>query len=302
MSEGADVIRRRIFREMLGERQLVLYEFLLTVFDYANGQQYHFLDMERFNEIVARDPQRGQRIYWQEMLARAHLAATTSAIRDVRWLHGCLDAASEGNYLIFCSAFRGLLEAAADSIEGLYRAPQCFAENSVRLRRILEGGDTGKEIFLSPELEDSLIHFSHARKKIALDKEHPESHRARQVREYMRILEEGKLENVIGCYSELCEVTHPSALSVLAYVQGEKTSDATVWKLDTDADFERIAEFVERYKPLMHELMMYVLNPILLTLYALEKFPSSYPRCPGVAEIDFSAIPAFQAFATQLQN
>ncbi|MGH9781611.1 MAG: hypothetical protein ACRD33_07300 [Candidatus Acidiferrales bacterium] len=302
MDEASGVLRRRVFEEMFGARQLSVLELLRAISRYAQGQEYRFLDSEKFHSIVASDLMRGQRIYWQELIARSHFAATSSAIRHERWLDGCLGAVCDGNYLIFCSAFRGLLESAADSFEGLFRAPQCFAENRKRIKDILEGKDTGKEIFISREFEDSLIHFSHARKKIALEGGAPESHRAKQVREYMRIFEVGQLPNVIECYSELCEVAHPSALSVLAYVQSEKTSDTVIWRINADTDPEQIASFIKRYNSLMQELMMFVLNPLLLTLYALERLPSERPNCPEMANVDLSRIPAFRKFSGHLED
>ncbi|SRR5579862_538469 len=302
MDNSTDVLRRRVFEGMFGARQLSVFEMLQAIARYAEGQEYRFLNMEDFKSVLVDNPMLGQRIYWRELLDRAHFAATSSAIRHVRWLHGCLDAVRDGNYLIFCSAFRGLLESSADSFEGLFRAPQCFAENRKRIKQILEGANTGTELFISGELEDSLIHFSHARKKNAHGKAFPESHRAKQVREYLRILEQGQLPSVVECYSDLCEVTHPSAFSVLAYVHGEKTVDATIWKIATEADCERIAAFTVEYKPLIKDLMMFVLNPVLLTLYALERFPGARPGCPEVVGADLRAIPAYQKFISLLDE
>ena len=50
---------------------------------------------------------KGMRIYWVEMLERAHLAAVTAILRSRRWLAAVLSTFSEKNALAFAAVFRG---------------------------------------------------------------------------------------------------------------------------------------------------------------------------------------------------
>jgi len=273
--------------------QTQIYEHLASLVAYANDRRYEFLDMDVFNEIIRVDPARGQEIYWRELVDRAHFAATVSSVRHFRWINGCLDAANSGNYLVFCASFRGLLESTSDSFDALYRLPMYFAQNRSLITRIFAREDFGKNIMVAPEVEQSLIHFSHARKKVALTKESPAEHRAKRVTEYLQILERGRLPNVMDCYGELCEVAHPAALSLSGYIDVERDKSLTVWRVMSHSDARAIRDFRQRYAPLIEQLMMFALNPVVLLLYVLDTYPLDRYRCPPVSNLCLDGIPEF---------
>ena len=87
---------------------------------------YRVLDVEAFEVLLRHDSRRGQRIYWLELLYRAHLAAATTMLRQDRWLNAA--AATNANCLGFAAAFRGLLESAADASFSLRFVPRYIAE------------------------------------------------------------------------------------------------------------------------------------------------------------------------------
>ena len=71
-------------------------------------------------------------------------------------------------------------------------------------------------MMISKELEDTLIHFTHAR-KLSKGEDAPSTHRARQPWEYIKRIEEMNNNGVKELYSELCELVHPAADSVLMW-------------------------------------------------------------------------------------
>lgn len=277
-----------------------MYELLVSFAGYADKQPYCFMDLEKFNELVKSEPLQAQQIYWQELAGRAHFAATSSAVRHLGWLNGCLDAIAHNNYLAFCATFRGLLESAADSYEALHRLPAFIATNGGVISKVLKGEDLGKTVTLAPQLEESLIHFSHARAKLDLTKESPDAHRAQTIRSYLSILDRGQLAQVHDCYSELCEVCHPSAFSVLVFVNTHETEDATIWVIDANADETLITEFLARYNALVQELMMFVVNPILMTLYVPGKLPCKEYKCDLLTRVRLNDIPLFRKLGPML--
>jgi hypothetical protein len=272
------------------------YELFTDLTEYAESQLYPFVDMVRFNALGLSE---GQRIYWQELIGRAHFAGCGSAIRHLRWINGCLDSIEGLNFLTFCAAFRGLLESVADSVDALYRVPLFLAQNGDLISKILQGADLGKDVFLAEELEDSLIHFSHARKKLAADS--PTSHRAQTMRTYLSVVEKA-IPGSQGCYSELCEVTHPSALSVLGFVESQRTADVTIWQFKNGRDQTQISEFLARYRELCVDIIYLALNPILLTLYVIDKLPYESYRCELLKSVSLENIPQFKKIAKEIEG
>jgi hypothetical protein len=62
------------------------------------------MSAERFEVIAKEDWLEGQRVYWLEMLHRAHFAASTSLIRTARWIDGMLAFSTDPNFTAFNTA------------------------------------------------------------------------------------------------------------------------------------------------------------------------------------------------------
>jgi len=289
---SAHSTRIGVFASIFGAERAFMYEILQSAVRYANGQTYSVMNVSDFEELIRTQPRLGQQIYWRELVGRAHFAATSSALRHLRWLDATLDASVASNYLGFCGAFRSLLESVADSLEALQLLPRLFATNGSVISRILRGDDLGKDIHTSSEAEEALIHFSHGRKS-NLAGESPKSHRARSNRDYLNVLEQAKLPQVHECYSELCDVCHPASLSLFGYIRATQLSDCVNLHIDIGSDAENIETFLDRYSDLKSDLLVFAINPILLMLHVINKLRTEW-QCSMVSDLNLSGIPEFR--------
>jgi hypothetical protein len=138
--------------------------------------------------------------YWYEILMRSHLTAITSILRSRRWIDGVVSAAMSKNLLSFAATLRGLIESAADTQTALMSIPSTLARDHSMINSALLG--KADMAFVAPKLGESLIHYAYAR-KIQKGEIAPDSHHARQIREYVEILEKGQVPRVIDCYAAL---------------------------------------------------------------------------------------------------
>lgn len=88
--------------------------------------------------------------------------------------------------------------------------PLTLAEHHRKIQAEVKGKGSGP-VFLSGELENTLIHFTHARKKTDGA---PDSHKARPTWEYLKFIEGMKITGSKELYGHLCELVHPASESV----------------------------------------------------------------------------------------
>ena len=253
--------------------------------------RYTFTATEEFERIVRDDPRRGMQIYWGEILARSHLTAVTTVLRSRHWIDAVISGAGSNNSLAFAAALRGLIESAADASTALERVPCTLARDHSQIVRALSG-DLGKPFFVVSQIEDDLIHFSYARH---LTKDEgttaPRSHKARKVREYIEVLERGKVTEVVKCYQALCDLTHPGASSVWMWLNPINELELD---LATDKDESVIAYFLAEYRMTFLELLMFAFNPAIVTLNVLNYFPVVQFHVPQLLNWDLSRIPMWE--------
>lgn len=274
---------------IFGKGAEIYLPFLISFEKLVNRITYKFIPEQEYILVLKENPSEGMRIYWAEMLDRAHLAATTSMLRNKRWINGVVFAVENDNLLVFASAFRGLIESAADAFDGLRPVPISLSENYDIIKSALEGKLKGA-IICCKTLEDSLIHFSHARR---LSKGHtePEIHRAKTSREYLDLLKKIGDGEILNCYSELCEITHPAAASI-AFLFDQKPKDEYQLSLENDAKY--IINFCAKYKSIMSEILQLSFNLALLTLRVLNSFPVDKLKTPILNELSFESIRGWQ--------
>ena len=124
---------------------------------------YRFMDSQKFDELLASNPGEAARVYWLELLFRAHWAAASNIMRHKRWLNGCLRMYEDRpNFLGFAACLRGFVEASADACHSLNPVPLTLAQNHRAIAEALTGKASG--ILTCGELEESMIHFQFARK------------------------------------------------------------------------------------------------------------------------------------------
>lgn len=234
---------------------------------------YEYLTLEAFRELLETKPSAGMQCYWREILQRVHFAASVSLFRSFAWFEGMIVAVLYENLLSFSAALRGLVESATDSFYALSGVPERLQAVSPNLPTILNG--TFDRVITDGELEDRLIHFSHARK---LDKGEsvPDSHRAQSVRTYLDFFDQNSTVPVSGLYATLCQITHPAHLSVLAFAKN--VGDG----ISNELGYPAIISLAEKNKKAIAELVRHIGAYPLWCLAILDGFPYEPTRTPGL--------------------
>lgn len=253
-----------------------------------DGHQYSFVDNEVYMSVLKSDHLEAMRIYWSELLYRAHLAASTSIIRSRRWIAGAIVGFTQLNFLIYAAAMRGFLESAADTVSALLPVPVTLAEHYQMIENALLKHPSDK-IAESKELEDTLIHYSHGR-RVQRGEEAPKSHQAKTVREYLGVLERG-IPGVSQIYMLLCDAVHPGATSVHYLLDGTTGSDLRL-QLGTEADEKMIKWFTEEFQKLMVPILMFAFNPGIVTLQVLNFFNLPTVHTLGMTRWSLGACPS----------
>lgn len=256
--------------------------------------QYTYMPSEQYaglNEIQERN-----RVYWYEILERAHCGAIAAIVRLDRWLSSMVMAAEAENFLGFAAAFRGLLESSADARFALGDVPEGLAAAFVYAREAVSG--KAKQMVLAPDLENNLIHFSHGR-KVGKGEAAPETHTAKTMREYLGVLQGASTGPLFTCYEELCNATHPAADSVL-YLLEKRNDGATVFaqRPDETAILDLCGRGGTVVQLCVRESLMY---PIVI-LRLLNHFGLSELRTPMVEEISLDEVPLWREIETQLKS
>ena len=80
----------------------------------GDSTTYTYMPPTEFDSLMRNDWKSGTKVYWEEMLGKAHLAAAASIIRAYRWSDGMVACYSNSLFLPFCACFRALIESTAD--------------------------------------------------------------------------------------------------------------------------------------------------------------------------------------------
>ena len=260
--------------------------------------EYEFEDTRVFEE-KARDgvygPEDMNRIVWREILLRAHLVVSASLYRTCRLLDATAREYRASNLPGWASCTRALLEAVGDSSDALRAIPGTLAEHHIFIRGCLSGRQ--RELSGSTELEERLIHFSHARKLKSGEKDRaPPSHEAKSAIEYIRQI--GTPE-ALTLYGELCEYSHPAASSVEYLFSG--VGEGSSFRVDPSRDEHKIESLIRAYRTVLEDVLMIGFNPILLSLRVFHTF-KVFPNIPELRDVNFSTIPAWATIERQLRK
>lgn len=255
---------------------------------------YTYMAPDEFNSLIEMDWKAGTKIYWEELLGRAHLAAVASIIRAYRWSCGMAVCYSSDLFLPFCASFRALIESAADGYDALSNVASTLADYRGIVNQSLQG--KAEQPVLAVELEDQLIHFSHARKLSKVDAS-PVSHKAKQTADYVRSLEKADLPRLYECYSDLCQYTHPAAQSVLQFLV---PLSPETFLLASGQDRVRIEAFSKEYNSLLVPLLMVAFNPGALLLKVLLYFDAPQFHSQGINLLDLRGISGWVKYAKKM--
>jgi hypothetical protein len=244
---------------------------------------YKFMAQTEYDRLVLDRPLEAIAIYWKETLERIHLGSCSALLRHEQWLQGMLIAADDGCYFPFIASFRGLLESAADSTYSLASAPYFLADNLPQIISHLKMRKT-KDLIASYQLEERLIHFSHAR-RLAKGETADPVHAAKQISDYLKTFTDAGI-NARELYSELCKITHPSAESVaLWYSPGDE--NGSIWKRAGSPDLDSIKGFMGLWRETNEAVFTLVFVPLFFNLRILHKI-DFLPKIPQLKQFPFS--------------
>jgi hypothetical protein len=288
-----------LLSEYFGPFAVPAWKLLPSIEAATKKQTYAFMDLETFNDLVREEPEQAQAIYWREMMLRIHLACCTSLRRHGEWLNALLAAIEAKCFFGVCSANRGFLESAADSLYSLSGVPTTIAPNLPSIINRLKGQPTNT-VVVSKELEDRLIHFTHGRKLDRSESADP-VHAARQIREYLDILKEAGVPEVHGLYAELCSITHPSAKSVMIWFEETKEAHRVVWRRSATAPEQQIAGLLKHWKGTNVGVMNAAIFPMFMSLRILHKL-DFLPKIPSLKFFPLDRFPYWKKIERQISK
>ena len=265
----------------------------------TRNQPYPFMDMDAYNALVRERPERAQAIYWREMIMRAHLSCCASLLRHAEWLNALFVAIEGKCFYGTYAACRGFLESSADACYSLSPVPKTLATSLAFIRARLKEKRTDT-VFISKELEDRLIHFTHGRKLQRKEIADP-VHAAKQIREYLDGLQQLGVADVHALYSELCSITHPSAESVLVWFEGTKEAQEVIWRRTETYQWERIEKFLNDWKETNEGVFNAAFVPAFMSLRLLHKF-DFLPKIPELKSFPLENFPAWKAIERQINK
>ena len=272
--------------QIFGEAgQTIMTNLSTLVGEFRDGNiVYNFLSEDEFRDLASRDMGRAGIQYWQEILDRAHFSSATAIIRTVNWVRAIDSAYEDDNFLSFMSSVRALTEFSGDTIHSLNLVPLTIAENSSEIKRML--GGNSNPFISSSDLENSLIHYTHAR-KVKNGEDSADSHRAERTHVYVKSLEP-YAPRIYDMYTELCGYAHPAAQSVGAHMRSLNEND---WSLTVDPGRDLISAFIVEWQSQFSELPMLATNQALCTLKVLSAIDGQRYGSDFASKVDLSQIP-----------
>ena len=258
--------------------------------------RYTFVDNEEYLELLTRDVSEGMRIYWTEVLSRAHIAAVTSILRSGHWMSAVLSAYSEQNALGFAAAFRALMESAADTSVGLRSTPLTLAHIHPRICEALAG--RALTMFGSKELEDDLIRYTHARFLKADERDSlPDTHKALRPGDLKEL---GNADKVAAAYRFLSDLTHPAAASVSIWLApvDDKGLEYTLSARQGEAI---ISALLEVYETVLLDVLMLAFNTPIVVLNTLNQFPVREFHTPALLNADLGGLAAWRKTVSEME-
>jgi len=274
--------------ELFGKSSAYYFDIIKMITDDIDilNFEYFFVDNDSYKKVSIQHINVGMKIYWFEILERAHLCGVTAILRQNSWIKGIINSINDPNFIQFASAFRGFMEASSDAYAALRGVPSTISEINKVIRLALE--EKLYDVHTSSDLEDTLIHFAHAR-KVGNHENVPYSHKAKTERQYLTSLTVEKSNMIHECYSELCEITHPASLSVFSFID-EKDM---ILRLSTKKDLMNIQSFCRKYIEIIEDIFQLSLNPLFLILKTLNLFNLKNVYTPSAENINLDKIPAW---------
>jgi hypothetical protein len=171
----------------------------------------------------------------------------------------------ERKFFAWTASFRGLLESAGDTVDGLLSIAMSLALHCHGIAKQLVGND--EALFDAGELERPLDHFVLA-KWMRLKRGEETILKAKDNVDYVVAIER-VIPNIETLYHRLCAVRHPSSASIVYLYDFEADGS---FKLSPNKDRETILAICKEYPDALRDALMMHCNPALLILRVLHKF------------------------------
>jgi hypothetical protein len=253
-----------ILNNAIGEDAYKIIEIGRHLLSEPLAAKYKFVTQEELKESLEKSPKSGNQIYWMELFYRCHMSSYSGLKRLLDWV--AIIEQSSDNFIAYCSGLRGLMECAGDTYDGLSAIAITLGENKELLKNAIEG-NLG-EIAINQELEEKLIHFTHASKPYSKETG-LNYHKPKQAQEYVKALEAGSSINFYDYYGFLCELAHPAGTSL--GFNFEETSEGEMI-FNPKRDSQLVSDAINRDKELIIELLMRGFNPITLLIKTMNLF------------------------------
>ena len=262
--------------------------------------RYLFVKEDVHKDLLSRDLRNGMRLYWVEQLQSAHFTAVTASLRSRHWLSAIFSAAAGKNLLAFAAALRGLIESAADADRALLPVPTTLAKNHQRISESLAGNAT--TTFISHELQEAFIHFSHARYLRSSERAStPATHEARPTSEYLQIFGNRNEHGIGECYRFACDLLHPAAPSVYMWLSPGDGKESS-FSLLPHQDESIIRSFSQEHETAFEYLLMFAFTPSILVLNVLNYFPITDLHTPRLSKWNFDDNQAWKKCEEELKR
>ncbi|EOU1139361.1 hypothetical protein C0L85_05430 [Clostridium perfringens] len=235
-------------------------------------KKYYYTDCESYmklyvNDMNSRDMSTSMQIYWKEILLRVHFTATTSIIRNQRWLSGVISGIENKNFMIFSSALRGFLESVTDSFYSLEEFTTALPLNYKNINKAVRG--ELNELMSTEKLENDLLHFQMAKKS----KENMFILKALPATKYIEYFDKFNSTKTKELYSQLCEITHPASRSITCFTEEIVVSDSYSYLQTTLInDSNQIEKIFDDYLSSIESLLKISLTIPFLILKILLKY------------------------------
>ncbi|MDQ8736181.1 hypothetical protein [Paenibacillus sp. LHD-38] len=232
-------------------------------------KKYYYQSSETYANTLfnLRDVKQANKIYWEEILLRAHFASVTSIMRNEKWLSGIIMSIETNNFIVFSASLRGFLESVTDSCYSL-SSPFDFTNNYKNIKQAVDGNLS--KYLISQELEEKLIHFQFAAKS---DKSGIKHNQPLSATDYIRMFDQHSDINTKKLYSKLCEVVHPAHDSISYFKTNVRETENFEYSITKNTqDDLHIEIIISEYRDVISNLLKLSLSTPFIYLKILNLF------------------------------
>lgn len=292
-------IEKEQILQIFGKVGIEYIPFLGRLCDEFPEVEYRFMDNDKHESLLKTDMDKGMEIYWKELLYRLHLASTITIVRFDKWVQGIFLGAKYGNFILYATSLRGLIESCADSDDALRNIPLPLSEIFHDVQKSISGKT--KKPVLFPDGEDKLIHFSHAAKFGKRD-DVPDSWKAKFAKSYIEYIDGVPNGELYQSYKQLCNLSHPAGYSVrYNFAITEDDEKTAIYNRNKKMDLINILGFSEGYRPIMDKLVRIPMNSALICLKILNEFSIKELHTPILNKVGLE-VPLWKDVEKNIKN